>query len=110
MAYPGPTPDSMPDPTPAENPGGDDGSQPMPGDNAGSDNTITLDKTNEDVASAFAGCKVGDTYTVTADDDNTIKLEKIDAEDAADDTGETGEEPGEPQSAVQRLMQKKMKR
>jgi hypothetical protein len=37
---------------------------------------VTLDKSNPDIAEAFAECKEGDMYKVVKDDENEIVLEK----------------------------------
>jgi hypothetical protein len=109
MAYPGPD-DTTPNDTPAESPGGDDAAAAAPAPATADTHTVTLDKTNEDIASAFEGCKVGDMYKVTEDTDTTITLEKTggaEAETPAEDAGEPGEETNGP---VALLMAKKMKR
>lgn len=66
--------------------------------------TVTLDKSNPDIADAFSNCKVGDTYTITADDDSSITLEKQDAEEEVEPSGD------EPKGAVAILMAKKSKK
>lgn len=63
-------------------------SMPSPGQ-------IMLDKSNPDIAEAFANCKEGDMYKVVKDDENEVVLEMVpaegDAENPAEDTA--GDEP-----------------
>lgn len=48
---------------------------PMDGSAAGQ---IILDKSNPDIAEAFAECQPGDTFKVVKDDENEVVLEKMD--------------------------------
>lgn len=53
---------------------------------------ITLDKSVPEIADAFEGCKVGDTYVVKSDDDMNLVLSKQASNDDANDT-DNGPEP-----------------
>jgi hypothetical protein len=54
---------------------------------------VTLDKSNPDIAEAFAECKEGDMYKVVKDDENEIVLEK--QPDVASEEEQPGNEPTE---------------
>jgi hypothetical protein len=58
---------------------------------------IVLDKSNPDIAEAFANCREGDMYKVVKDDENETILEKVESDmsnedEAPEDAG--GQEPG----------------
>lgn len=83
----------------------------------GKDMDITLDKNVPEIADAFQGCKVGDTYTVKSDDDSELVLTKQPApeEEPAPEMGDAAATPGggaEPTSdnpAIAALIVKKNK-
>lgn len=79
---------------------------------------ITLDKNVPEIADAFQGCKVGDTYTVKSDDDNELVLskepaateaEEPPAEDGASTPGSDAAEPSSDNPAIAALIMKKSK-
>lgn len=72
----------------------EDAAPPAKDDSYSTDGTITLDKAVPEIADAFAGCKVGDTYEVTEDDENQLVLKKTNAEESNE--GKTPAEEPEP--------------
>lgn len=80
---------------------------------------IKLDKSVPEIADAFEGCKVGDMYKVTEDEDDMLTLEAVPADqdktepengerEAAVAEGSPGNYTGNP--AVDRMVGEKMKR
>jgi len=62
---------------------------------------VTLDKSNPDIAEAFAECKEGDMYKVVKDDENEIVLEKqpdMAAGGEEENAGENMNEGGQEES------------
>lgn len=108
MAYPGPTND---EPADTEGMGDVAGDDAAAGEMSSPDSgVVTLDKTNPDISEAFANCKVGDKYTVTADDEGTITLQKDDAEEEVETEPDSGDVMPKPKGAVAILIDRKKKR